>query len=55
MLEREITILRKCKHENVVALIDVKKSQNNFYIFMEYCEGGSLEELIEKRNKMPED
>ena len=44
--ESEVEILRSIKHENIVELVDFKKSQNNFYLFLEFCEGGNLSEYI---------
>lgn len=50
---RELDLLRKIKHENVVKLID-KDDQivcNNYYLkllVMEYCNGGSLSSIIEQ-------
>jgi serine/threonine-protein kinase ULK2 len=35
-------------------LIDVKKSRNNLYIFLEYCHEGTLAELIEAKGRMSE-
>lgn len=35
-------------HENIVRIIDFGSSQNNYYIVMEYIDGLSLKELIEK-------
>ena len=54
-LEREINMLRKCKHENVVSLVDAKKSHNNLYIFMEYCEDGTLEDHIKNSANITEE
>jgi serine/threonine protein kinase len=39
----------------VVELIDVMKTKNNLYIFMELCPDGSLEKLLEKRGRLTED
>lgn len=52
--ESEVSILHSLKHENIVELVDFKKSQNNFYLFLEYCEGGNLAEVIKRRRKLPE-
>lgn len=29
-------------HKNIAKLYDVKKSNSNFYLIIEYCNGGSL-------------
>jgi serine/threonine protein kinase len=49
-----VEILRGLKHEHIVRLVDFKKSQNNFYLFLEYCEGGSLADYIHKNNRLSE-
>ena len=52
--EREINLLRKCKNDWIVDFVDIKKSKSNFYIFLEYCEGGNLAEYISKNKQLPE-
>jgi serine/threonine-protein kinase ULK/ATG1 len=37
-----------------VKLIDVKKTKNNLYLFMEYCEDGTLSDLINAKKALPE-
>jgi len=44
----EIDILKNTDHENIIKLFDIKITENNFYMVMEYCNGGSL---IENYNK----
>lgn len=52
--ESEVELLRSLKHDSIVELVDFKKSQNNFYLFLEYCEGGNLAEYIKKKRRLPE-
>ena len=47
-LDQEIKILRELKHRNIIRLEDVKVTQNNYYIVMEYCNGGSLSDCLNK-------
>ena len=42
--------MKKCQHENIVKLIDVKKSEKNLYLFLEYCAEGTLEDVISRGN-----
>ena len=49
LFQREAQIIRKLKHPNIVQILDVVKSKNWFYIITEYCNGGTLEELIHRR------
>ncbi|CAF1185164.1 unnamed protein product, partial [Didymodactylos carnosus] len=58
LLEKEIKILKeltKLKHENLVALLDCKESQNNVYLVMEYCNGGDLAEYLQQKGTLSED
>lgn len=38
----------------MVSLVDVKKTRNNLYIFLEYCPQGTLAELIEQKGRLEE-
>lgn len=42
LLENEIKVLRTCNNENIIKLYDIKKTQNNIYLIMEYCNEGDL-------------
>jgi serine/threonine-protein kinase ULK/ATG1 len=44
-LKSEIGILSSIQSPYVIGLYDIQKTQNNFYLFMQYCNGGDLEEL----------
>ncbi|CAF1040572.1 unnamed protein product [Rotaria sp. Silwood1] len=58
LLEKEIKILKeltKLKHENLVALLDCKESQNNVYLVMEYCNGGDLADYLQTRQTLSEE
>lgn len=37
------------KNDYVLALVDAKKTQNNIYIFFEFCNGGDLRRLLEAK------
>ena len=41
-LRREIAILRKMKHKNIIYIQDYEENKKNHYIFLEYCNGGNL-------------
>lgn len=55
-LIREIKILKKLNHRNVIKLLDVFSDDNKqkMYIVLEYCVGG-LQEMLDKtpKNKFP--
>ena len=53
-LRNEITALKKINSPHVVKLVDVAKTKNNFYLFLEHCNGGDLESILKKRRRMKE-
>jgi len=44
----EINILRILKHPNIVKFEEIKKDTNNYYIVMEYVNGGELSDYLKK-------
>lgn len=49
-LNIEIEIMKKMKHPNIITFYDVIKTEDYWYIIMEYCNKGTLEDVI-KYNK----
>ncbi len=47
--QREIEVTRKLRHPNCVELIDHGSAGSGFYFAMEFCPGGSLDGLMERR------
>lgn len=56
-LDREIQSLMAAKHEHIVALEEVLESENNIFIVMELCGGGSMVDIVRlyPEERMPED
>lgn len=50
-LEIEISILRTYRHPNIVCMHDVQKTDRHFYLLLEYCGGGDVQNLIRSRKK----
>ena len=49
-IEREIQILRRLNHPNVIKIHHIFEDQKNFYIIMEFCENGELfNRIVEKK------
>ena len=48
----EVSILRNISHKNIVKVVDLKKTKKHYYIIMEFCNGGSLKDNLEKYKKM---
>ena len=48
-------MLRSCKNNNIIRLIDIKKTANNIYLVLEYCNEGDLGAYLKVKKKIPED
>jgi len=44
----EVDILKNTNHKNIIKLYEIKNSQKNFYLIMEFCNGGTLQDLFDK-------
>lgn len=53
-VQKEINILKKLKHKNIIQLYQIMESKKNLYLVMEYCEGKELFEYIIKKKKLSE-
>ena len=54
-VDREISILNRLSHLNVVKIFDIKETKERYYIFMEYCDKGELFNYIVDRQHLSED
>ena len=45
-LQNEINYLKSFDHPNIIKLYDVKVTQQDIYLVMEYCNGGSLKKVL---------
>ncbi|MDR1332286.1 MAG: FHA domain-containing protein [Tannerella sp.] len=48
LFEREMHLMQQLEHENLVKLYECGTFDNMFFIAMEYCRGGSVNELIRR-------
>jgi serine/threonine-protein kinase ULK2 len=55
LLENEIKVLRTCDNENIIKLYDIKKTANNIYLVLEYCNEGDLMEYLKKKKNLTEE
>ncbi|CAK94943.1 unnamed protein product (macronuclear) [Paramecium tetraurelia] len=53
-VQREISILKKVNHPNVIKLYEILESESCVYLVMEYVKGGELYEYIIKKKYLPE-
>ena len=47
--ERETEALQELKHPNIVGIVDLVKTKTAIYLIIDYCNGGTLDDLIGKR------
>lgn len=53
-VDREINILKKLRHKNIIQLYETIRSPRNIYLIMEYIEGKDLFNYITKKKKLDE-
>lgn len=51
-VRREISIMRKIRHPNIVQLYEVIETEKYHFMVMEYVEGGELADYIETRDRV---
>lgn len=55
LLESEIKVLKSCECHNIIKLYDMKKTANNYYLVLEYCNEGDLDSYVKKRRFLTEE
>jgi 5'-AMP-activated protein kinase catalytic alpha subunit len=51
---REIAILKRLRHPNIIQLYEIMEARKEIYLVMEYAEGGELFDLIVKNQRLSE-
>lgn len=51
-LIEELKILKEIQHPNIVKLYEIKEITENYFFFMEYCNGGSLKQNLLQYRKL---
>ena len=54
-VRREIDILKRLRHPNIIQLYDIIETEHYFFFVMEYAEIGELTNYIEDRGKLSEE
>ncbi|CAD8148430.1 unnamed protein product [Paramecium octaurelia] len=49
LCQNECQIMQRLNHPNLVKFHQLQRTQNNVYFMMEYCEGGTLNQYIERK------
>lgn len=50
----EIKILNRIKNPNIIRFIEMLKTTNNMYLVYEFCDGGTLEDYLQKKHHFSE-
>ena len=53
-LQREINIVERMHHRNVVQMVDLFESKRNLYMVLEYIPGGTLQTFVERHGPLEE-
>ena len=48
-------MLKSCRNNNIVQLLDIKKTTNNSYLSLEYCNEGDVGAYLKHKKKLSED
>ena len=54
-IHREIEMLKRLNHPNVIKILKIQEDSKKFYIIMEYCENGELFNRIVEKQRLNED
>ena len=54
-VKRELEMMPKFNHKNVILVTEIFSNRDNFYIVMEYCDGGELFNYIVKKRRLSDD
>nr|XP_026692612.1 hormonally up-regulated neu tumor-associated kinase homolog A [Ciona intestinalis] len=54
-LHREGRILQMVRHPNVVQVLDILETGNNYYLVTELCSGGELIDVVTEQGHLPEE
>lgn len=55
LFENEMKVLKACQNVNIIKMYDVKRTTNNYYLILEYCNEGDLKQYLEKKGKLSEE
>ena len=53
-IQKEINILKKLRHKNIIQLYEIMESKANLFLIIEFCPKGELFDYIVKRKKLSE-
>lgn len=54
-IEREISMMKACSHENITKLFDTFEDNSSIYLALEYCDGGDFGDKVRERGLVAEE
>ena len=54
-LKNEISLLKQLNSPNLITLHYVDKTEHNYYLVFDYCNGGDILQILQLREKFTED
>lgn len=51
LLKTEVGVMNNINHPNIMHLYDFLESGNNYYLIMQFCNNGDLEQYMKNKNK----
>lgn len=51
----EVTLMMNCDNPNILKCLDLLENEKYRVVVLEYCDGGSLYDLIKRESKLPEE
>mmetsp|Transcript_90752 Transcript_90752/g.252431 ORF Transcript_90752/g.252431 Transcript_90752/m.252431 type:complete len:344 (-) Transcript_90752:169-1200(-) len=48
-VEKEISLMRQCRHENIIQLFDTFEDNKSIYLALEYCDGGDFGDKLREQ------
>ena len=55
LFDTEMAVMSKIKHPNIMHLFEYMETANNYYLVIQYCNNGDLEEHVKKCKRLSED
>lgn len=54
LFDTEVAVMKKIRHPNIIHLHDFMETNNNYYLVLDYCNGGDLETHLRKNRSLGE-
>lgn len=54
LFETEVNIMRDIDHPNILRCFELLETTNNYYMILQYCNGGDLDRHVKKHTRLEE-